>query len=88
MTFFVLSVFPAPDSPLRPRSTSNQRGCIYNARNQDTLILSLIAHIDPSTFCNCKNMWWVVVSPFITILLDYRIRVEGKILIGVNGDKE
>ena len=59
---------------------------IENARNQDTLILPLIAHIDPRTLRDCKNVRRVVISSFVAVLLDNSISVEREVLVRVHGD--
>lgn len=73
ITFFVFSVFPAPDSPLiydHELIVPNAPRRIEDSRNEDTLILPLFAHIDPRTLCNSKNVWRVLISSFIAVLLN------------------
>jgi len=59
---------------------------IRDARNQDTLVLPLVTHINPCTFCDCKNVRLVVIPSSVAILLDNGISVEREILVRVDGD--
>jgi hypothetical protein len=61
---------------------------ISDARNQDTLILSFIAHVNPCTFRNRKYVWWIIIPALVAILLDNDVCVEGEALVGINGDKK
>lgn len=75
MTFFVLSVFPAPDSPLF--DVRNRKNKVEShARNQNTLVLAFFAHIYPGSFCDGKYMWRILVAALSSILVDNRVRVE------------
>lgn len=76
MTFFVLSVFPAPDSPLRLRQYSDPDGNTPNLRDEDTLIFAFITHINPGTLCNGKDMRRVLIAALASILMYYRIGVQ------------
>ena len=88
MTFFVLSVFPAPDSPLKinePKSAKRGEG---GARNQNALVFPFLAHVHPSTFRNGENMGRILVPSFRTILVYDGIRIERQTLVWIYCDKE
>lgn len=76
MTFFVLSVFPAPDSPLSFCQHKKERLERENIRNKNALILAFFAHINPSALCNCKHVRRVFISSLATILLNNGIGIE------------
>lgn len=70
MTFLVLSVLPAPDSPLHSNlSSSTFMDCKSCLRDEDTLILPFLAHIDPCSLGNGEDMGRILVSPFASILM-------------------
>ena len=75
MTFLVLSVFPAPDSPLYFCQYEGEIE-VENIRDKNALILAFLAHINPSTLCNCEHVWRVFIASLATILLNNRIRIE------------
>lgn len=49
---------------------------VLNSRNEDTLVFTLVAHIDPRTFCNSKYMGRVLIAALASILLDYSVGVK------------
>ena len=78
ITFLVLSVFPAPDSPLRwsiiiAMELAKSK---IDVRNENALIFTFFAHVNPSAFGNCKNVRWIIISSLTAILLDYCIGVK------------
>lgn len=76
MTFFVFSVFPAPDSPL---SVLNVKRMFYtdtvDVRDQDALVFAVLAHTYPSSLCDGKDMRSIFLSPFVSILFNDCISV-------------
>lgn len=72
MTFFVLSVFPAPDSPLEALLTTKGLGnkTDHNIRDENTLIFTFFTHINPSAFSDREDVWGVFISTFVAILLN------------------
>lgn len=88
MTFLVLSVFPAPDSPLQCVGTKAMAIDMGDARYEYTLVLPFLAHVDPCSLGNCKYMRGILVSSFTAVLLDDRIGVQRQALVRVNGDQE
>ena len=60
----------------------------HDIRDEDALILSLVPHINPCSFCYCKDMRWIFVPTLIAILLYNCIRVQWQILIRIDSYKE
>jgi hypothetical protein len=89
ITFFVLSVLPAPDSPLRRASAAGaaarQRA---HVRDEDALVLALLAHAHPCALGNGEDVRRVSVPPLAAVLLHDRVRVQGQVLVGVDRDEE
>lgn len=77
MTFLVLSVLPAPDSPLRTWVTGRPIGRGNDVRDEDTLVLSLFSHIDPCTLGDGEDMGRILIATLASILVNDGIRVEG-----------
>lgn len=87
MTFFVFSVFPAPDSPLcRNVSTGRMVRAVTNVRDQDALVFALFVHADPSTFGYCEDVRGILVPALVSVLFDNRISVERQLSIRVDCD--
>ena len=79
MTFFVFSVFPAPDSPLcRSVSMGKVGRCQADIRDQDALIFALFIHADPGTFGYCEDVRSILVSALISVLFNDCVGVEGQ----------
>jgi hypothetical protein len=76
MTFLVLSVFPAPDSPLQCVGTKAMAIDMGDARYEYTLVLPFLAHVDPCSLGNCKYMRGILVPSFTAVLLDDRIGIQ------------
>lgn len=87
MTFFVLSVFPAPDSPLRTFSDV-PRYDLEDVRDQDALVLAFLSHVDPCTLGNRKDMRRIFITPLAAILLYYSVGIKRQGLVGIDGDQE
>lgn len=88
MTFFVFSVFPAPDSPLKRIS---DRLCLEgreNVRYQNTLIFALLYQVSKRTICHCVYVGLGVfpTSPFVH--LHGFIGVDRKRTIRIYCDQE
>lgn len=88
MTFFVLSVLPAPDSPLGARQYIGRIIVAWSIRDQDTLVLAFLAHVDPCSLSNREYMGRVLIPPLATILVDDGIRVKGEMLVWVDSYQE
>ena len=58
------------------------------ARDKDALIFALLPHVHPRTLRNCKDVWWILITPVRTVLLYYRVRVEREVLVRIDGDEE
>ena len=72
----MLSVLPAPDSPLREDVRRAGGRFTKDVRDEDTLVLSLLTHVNPCAFCNGKDVRRILVAAFGAILLDNGIGVE------------
>jgi len=87
MTFFVLSVFPAPDSPLN-ESQFRMRVVEIHVRDQDALILLLIAHVHPRPLRDFEDVRLILFSSLASIFLNNGVRVQWEILVGIDGHQE
>ena len=63
------------------RLTSTRLSC-----DQNTLVLSFLSHADPRPLGDSKDVGRVLVSSFITVLLDDGIGIEWEILVRVDGN--
>jgi pyoverdine/dityrosine biosynthesis protein Dit1 len=87
MTFFVFSVFPAPDSPLcRSVNTDKVVGQRPDVRDQDALVLTFFVHADPGALSYCEDMRSIFVPPLVPVLLNDGISVEGQLGVGIDCD--
>jgi hypothetical protein len=78
MTFFVFSVFPAPDSPLCRGVNMGKAGRWQaDVRDQDALVFALFIHADPGTFGYCENVRSILVSALVSVLFNDGIGIEG-----------
>lgn len=88
MTFFVFSVFPAPDSPLKlmllPQRKKLSKGEIV--RHKYTLILSFFHEVAKSLVCHCKYMWPCVFSALALVHLHVFVCVNWEGTIWVDGN--
>lgn len=66
MTFLVVSVLPAPDSPLSMRSrqygSTVHCGAINRSRHQNALTLGVSSHLLPRFLRNRKHVWRIRFS--------------------------
>lgn len=77
ITFLVLSVLPAPDSPLFTVNI-RMKGTVEDLRDEDTLVLPFLTHVNPCAFCDREYVRRVLILAFATVLLDYGFRIERK----------
>ena len=82
----MLSVLPAPDSPLREDVRRAGGRFTKDVRDEDTLVLSLLAHIHPRTFSDREDVGRVLITALPPILVYDGIRVEGKSLVRINSN--
>lgn len=79
MTFFVFSVFPAPDSPLH----GYQDICHLVAqvrthlRDEDALVFAFFHQIAECFICHGKDMWPCLLSAATFVGLDVFVGVDG-----------
>jgi hypothetical protein len=76
ITFLVLSVFPAPDSPLESSLKMVSYDYDESVRDQDALVLPFFSHVDPRAFGDCKYMGRIFIPSLVAILLYYSVRVK------------
>jgi hypothetical protein len=57
-------------------------------RDEDALVFTLLAHVDPCPLSDGKYMRRVLVPTFATVLLNDGVGVEGKTLVRVDCDQE
>lgn len=76
MTFLVLSVLPAPDSPLLADLNERCEEVHGDLRDQDTLVLPLLAHVHPRAFGDCEYVGWVLITTLVSVLVYNGVRVE------------
>ena len=86
MTFLVLSVLPAPDSPLKGGQERTMGVWRRSIRDQDTLILALFTHVNPGTLSHGEYVWRVFITALSPILMNDSVGVKRKSLIWVDGN--
>lgn len=57
-------------------------------RDENALVFSFFAHVDPSSLCNLENMRWVLIPALSAILLDDGIGIQGQMLVWIDCDQE
>lgn len=62
--------------------------CAGFARDEDALVLALVAHVDPCAFGDGKDVGRVLVAAFVAVLLDDRIGVQGETRVRVDRYEE
>jgi hypothetical protein len=87
MTFFVFSVLPAPDSPLR-RVSGGQRGAVANLRYEDTLVGAFVDEVPEGLVSHGEDVGFCLFTPTPTVHVDVLPRVDGKWAVGVDCDQE
>ena len=59
-----------------------------DVRNEDALVLSLLAHIDPCTLGNGEDVRGILVAALAAVLMYDGVGVERKGLVRIDGDQE
>jgi hypothetical protein len=57
-------------------------------RDEDTLVLLLFTHVNPSTFCNSKYMRGILITSLPSILLNNCVGIEWQILVWINSNQK
>ena len=70
----MLSVLPAPDSPLLVVSIRSIAAVNY-VRDQDALVLSFFAHVNPRSFGYGVDMGRVLIATLASVLMYNCVRV-------------
>lgn len=61
---------------------------VENLRDQDTLVLPLLAHVHPRAFGDCEYVGWVLITTFVAVLMYNGVRVQGQRLVWVDCNQE
>lgn len=88
ITFFVLSVLPAPDSPLFDNLSVREQEWWRKSdeRNEYTLVLPFVLHVYPCTFCDREYMGRIFIASFVAVLLYDSIGIKWQVLVRIDGD--
>jgi len=88
MTFFVFSVFPAPDSPLQSVSTTGKYNCNVNSRHENALILALVDQVPEGLICHGEDVRFRLLSTSSPVHVDVLSRVYGERTVRIYCDQE
>jgi hypothetical protein len=77
MTFFVFSVFPAPDSPLWSVSLDQFQKELGNLRHEDTLVLAFFDKIAEGLVSHRENVRLCVLSTPSSVHVDIFACIDG-----------
>lgn len=90
ITFFVFSVFPAPDSPLFTKTSAKkqEKEGGEDIRNQKGLVLAIVEHGTVGSVRNSEDVGSHFVPPLSGVHCNDLRSVNGEPLVGVHGDQE